>query len=185
MPRTGFLISRIHCVHESASNAFMDVDAGPGLEITRPSTRLSTSGSVLEMQSTPCWRNISHSGEVELGGYVKMPIIMNLVETKQHLKTFQYKEIQNKTPQKSYLSGMTTIAQLTFIPLYTDHPKEKVEELLEFFAQEDVEVEIGYLSTTIKGDKETVFALIKEAYDTMGAQEEQFRFHIELLSPIA
>jgi uncharacterized protein YqgV (UPF0045/DUF77 family) len=80
---------------------------------------------------------------------------------------------------------MTTIAQLTFIPLYTDHPKEKVDELLEFFVQEDVDVEIGHLSTTIKGDKETIFGLIKEVYDTMSAQDEQFRFHIELLSPMA
>ena len=117
---------------------------------------------------------------MELGGYVKIPIIMDFIETKHRLKTFQYKD-----SRKSYLTHMTTIAQLTFIPLYTDHPKEKVEELLEFFAQEDVEVEIGYLSTTIKGDKETVFALIKEAYDTMSAQDEQFRFHIELLSPFA
>ena len=80
---------------------------------------------------------------------------------------------------------MTTIAQLTFIPLYTDHPKETVEDILEFVAQEDVEVEIGYLSTTIKGDKETVFSIIREVYDTMSLQGEQFRFHVELLSPIA
>ena len=65
------------------------MDAGPGLEITSPSARLSTSGSVLDIQSTPCWRSSSHNGEVELGGYVKMPIIMDLIETKQRMKTFQ------------------------------------------------------------------------------------------------
>lgn len=80
---------------------------------------------------------------------------------------------------------MTTIAQLTFIPLYTDHPRETVENILEFVAQEDVEVEIGYLSTTIKGDKETVFSIIREVYDTMSLEGEKFRFHVELLSPIA
>jgi hypothetical protein len=71
----------------------MELDAGPGLEIIRPSARLNTSGSVLDMQSTSCWRSSSQSGEDELGGYVKMPIIMNFAKTKQHLKTFQYKDI--------------------------------------------------------------------------------------------
>jgi len=79
---------------------------------------------------------------------------------------------------------MMTIAQLTFIPLYTDHPRETVENILEFVAQEDVEVEIGYLSTTIKGDKETIFSIIREVYDTMSLEGEHFRFHVELLSPI-
>lgn len=79
---------------------------------------------------------------------------------------------------------MITIAQLTFIPLYTDHPRETVENILEFVAQEDVEVEIGYLSTTIKGDKETIFSIIREVYDTMSLEGEHFRFHVELLSPI-
>jgi uncharacterized protein YqgV (UPF0045/DUF77 family) len=80
---------------------------------------------------------------------------------------------------------MITIAQLTFIPLYTDHPRETVEDILEFVAQEDVEVEIGYLSTTIKGDKETIFSIIREVYDTMSLEGEHFRFHVELLSPIS
>lgn len=79
---------------------------------------------------------------------------------------------------------MTTIAQLTFIPLYTDHPKEKVQELLELVAQHDVEVDVNYLSTTIKGNTELVFNVIREIYDTMTMEGEQFRFHVELLSPV-
>lgn len=79
---------------------------------------------------------------------------------------------------------MTTIAQLTYIPLYTDHPREKVEDILEFVAQEDVEVEISHLSTTIKGDREVVFSIIREIYDTMTQEGEHFRFHVELLSPL-
>lgn len=81
-------------------------------------------------------------------------------------------------------SSMITIAQLTYIPLYTDHPKEKVEDILEFVAQEDVEVDISHLSTTIKGRTETVFAIIREIYDSMSADGETFRFHVELLSPV-
>jgi uncharacterized protein YqgV (UPF0045/DUF77 family) len=78
---------------------------------------------------------------------------------------------------------MTTVAQLTYIPLYTDHPKEKVQDLIEFVAQHDVEVDINYLSTSVKGDTEVVFDLIREIYDTMSLEDEAFRFHVELLSP--
>ncbi|MEX0890337.1 MAG: thiamine-binding protein [Balneolaceae bacterium] len=78
---------------------------------------------------------------------------------------------------------MKTIAELTFIPLYTEHPKEKVQELLEVVAQYDVEVEVGYLSTTINGDTDKVLDLIREVYEEMSLEGEAFRFHIELLSP--
>lgn len=78
---------------------------------------------------------------------------------------------------------MTTIAQLTFIPLATHNPTEKVQELIEHLAQYDVKIEIGYLSTTVIGDTDTVFKLIREVYDTMFVEQERFRFHIELLSP--
>ncbi len=77
-----------------------------------------------------------------------------------------------------------TIAQLTFIPLYTDHPKEKVQDLLEFVAQHDVEVDVNYLSTTIKGDTDVIFDLVREIYDEMAIEGQHFRFHVELLSPV-
>lgn len=78
---------------------------------------------------------------------------------------------------------MKTIAQLTYIPLYTDHPKEQVQDLIEFVAQHDVEVDVNYLSTSIKGDTDVVFDLIREIYDTMMLEDDAFRFHVELLSP--
>lgn len=80
--------------------------------------------------------------------------------------------------------SMKTIAQLTYIPLYTDHPREKVQDLLEFVAQHDVEVDVNYLSTSVKGNTESVFELIREIYDTQALEEKEFRFHVELLSPI-
>ncbi len=79
---------------------------------------------------------------------------------------------------------MKTIAQLTYIPLYTDHPKDKVQDLIEFVAQHDVEVDVNYLSTSIKGDTDVVFELIREIYDTMAVEDEAFRFHVEMLSPV-
>lgn len=79
---------------------------------------------------------------------------------------------------------MTTIAQITYIPLYTDHPKEKVQDLIEFVAQHDVEVDINYLSTSVKGDTEVVFDLIHDIYETMTLEKEVFRLHVEILSPV-
>lgn len=79
---------------------------------------------------------------------------------------------------------MKTIAQLTYIPLYSEHPKEQVQDLLEFVAQHDVEVDVNYLSTSIKGDTEVVFEVIRDIYDTMAIEGQKFRFHVELLSPM-
>ena len=78
---------------------------------------------------------------------------------------------------------MITIAQITYIPLYTDHPKEKVQDLIEFVAQHDVEVDINYLSTSVKGETQVVFDLIREIYDEMIFEDRAFRLHVELLSP--
>ena len=78
---------------------------------------------------------------------------------------------------------MKTIAQFTYIPLYTDHPKEIVQEIIEFVAQHDVEVDVNYLSTSIKGDTETVFEVVRDVYDSMALEGQKFRFHVELLSP--
>lgn len=79
---------------------------------------------------------------------------------------------------------MKTIAQLTFIPLYTDHPKEQVQDIIEFVAQHDVEVDVNYLSTTVIGETGVVFDLIREIYDEMTLEGQKFRLHVELLSPV-
>ncbi len=78
---------------------------------------------------------------------------------------------------------MKTIAQLTFIPLATHNPTEIVRELLEHIAQFDLQIEVGYLSTTIIGDTDTVFHAIRDIYQSMTLEQERFRLHVELLSP--
>lgn len=78
---------------------------------------------------------------------------------------------------------MTTIAELTFIPLNTPNSREKVSDILEFIAQQDLEVDIHPLSTTVRGTTDNVFSAIREIYDMMTMEGEHFRFHIQLLSP--
>lgn len=80
---------------------------------------------------------------------------------------------------------MKTVAQLTYIPLETHNPKEKVQELLEHLAQFDVQIEVGFLATTIIGDPDTVFETIQELYKIMAMESAKFRFHVELLGPEA
>lgn len=78
---------------------------------------------------------------------------------------------------------MKTIAQLSYIPLEVHNPREKVQDVLEHLAQFDVDIEVGYLSTTILGHPEVVFEAIQELYKLMAMESTKFRFHVELLSP--
>ncbi|SHF72480.1 hypothetical protein SAMN05443144_11283 [Fodinibius roseus] len=80
---------------------------------------------------------------------------------------------------------MITTAQFTYIPLKAVNPRESIDFLLELVAQHDVEVDVNYLSTSVRGETEIVFELIREMYETMAIEGEEFRFHIELLSPVA
>ena len=79
---------------------------------------------------------------------------------------------------------MKTIAQLSYIPLSAEDPRESVQELLEHLAQYDLQIEVGYLSSTIIGETDEIFKVIRELYDTMKLESPHFRFHIELLSMV-
>ncbi len=79
---------------------------------------------------------------------------------------------------------MITTAQFTYIPLKAADPRESIDFLLEMIAQHDVEVDVNYLSTSVRGETDLVFEIIREVYDTMTVEEEEFRFHVELLSPV-
>jgi uncharacterized protein YqgV (UPF0045/DUF77 family) len=78
---------------------------------------------------------------------------------------------------------MRTIAQLTYIPLSEEDPIEKVQDLLEHLAQYDVDIEVGYLSTTIIGAPKVVFQVIQDLYDIMALETDHFRFQVDFLSP--
>ncbi|MGD8425987.1 MAG: YkoF family thiamine/hydroxymethylpyrimidine-binding protein [Balneolaceae bacterium] len=80
---------------------------------------------------------------------------------------------------------MITTAQFTYIPLKAADPRESIEFLLELVAQHDVEVDVNYMSTSVRGETQEVFDLIREMYETMAIEKEEFRFHVELLSPVS
>lgn len=78
---------------------------------------------------------------------------------------------------------MITTAQFTYIPLKAAEPRESIDFLLELVAQHEVDVDVNYLSTSIRGETDVVFELVREVYETMALEKEEFRFHVELLSP--
>lgn len=80
---------------------------------------------------------------------------------------------------------MITTAQFTYIPIESQNPRESIEFLLEMVAQHEVEVDVNYLSTSVRGEPDVIFDLIREIYNTMTIEGEEFRFHIELLNPVA
>lgn len=80
---------------------------------------------------------------------------------------------------------MITTAQFTYIPLKKSDPRESIDYLLELVAQHDVDVDVNYMSTSVRGETEEVFKLIHEMYETMTIEKEEFRFHVELMSPVA
>ncbi|MDX1636465.1 MAG: hypothetical protein R3281_00760 [Balneolaceae bacterium] len=79
---------------------------------------------------------------------------------------------------------MITTAQFTYIPIESQNPRESIDFLLELVAQHDVEVDVNYLSTSVRGEPDVIFELIREIYETMTIEGEEFRFHIELLNPV-
>lgn len=78
---------------------------------------------------------------------------------------------------------MITTAQFTYIPIKSADPRESIDYLLEMVAQHDVEVDVNYLSTSVRGETDEVFNLIREMYNTMAIEQSEFRFHIELVGP--
>lgn len=80
---------------------------------------------------------------------------------------------------------MITTAQFTYIPLKANEPRESIDFLLELVAQHDVEVDVNYLSTSVRGEPEVIFELIQEIYKEMTLEGDEFRFHVELLSPVS
>ncbi len=70
--------------------------------------------------------------------------------------------------------------QITYFPLNTTGYLEEIDQVLELIKSYSVEYEIGILSTTIKGSKETVFKLIQDIYNVMDRRDYHFTINILL-----
>ncbi|WZL74479.1 YkoF family thiamine/hydroxymethylpyrimidine-binding protein [Clostridiaceae bacterium 35-E11] len=59
--------------------------------------------------------------------------------------------------------------EITYFPIQSENYLEDIHKVLELIQSYPVNYEIGVLSTTIRGDKDTLFKLIKDIYDKMEA----------------
>ncbi len=57
--------------------------------------------------------------------------------------------------------------QISFAPVGITDYSEKIKQVLSIIESSGVEYDIGVMSTVISGEKEMIFALIKELYDRM------------------
>ncbi len=68
--------------------------------------------------------------------------------------------------------------QITYFPVKSTQYIDDIYKVLDIIKSYPVEQEVGILSTTIRGDAETVFKLIKDIFDTMGNQGCNFTLDI-------
>lgn len=57
--------------------------------------------------------------------------------------------------------------EIAFMPVMSDNYLGDINKVLDIIKAYGLEYNIGILSTTIRGNKEKIFQLIKEIYDTM------------------
>ncbi|MTI66527.1 MAG: hypothetical protein FH753_07985 [Firmicutes bacterium] len=63
--------------------------------------------------------------------------------------------------------GKVTSCEIAFIPIKSENYIEDVKKVLSIIKSFDVDYEIGKLSTTITGNKDIIFTLIKDIYNIM------------------
>jgi len=57
--------------------------------------------------------------------------------------------------------------QISFTPIMSKNYIDDVDKVLEIIKDYDLECKIGILSTTVRGNKDKIFSMIREIYDTM------------------
>lgn len=69
--------------------------------------------------------------------------------------------------------------EITYFPIRSQDYLGDIHKVLEMIKSYPVTYEIGILSTTIRGDKNTIFNMIQAIYDKM--EEENCHFTISLM----
>lgn len=67
--------------------------------------------------------------------------------------------------------------EIAYIPIMSENYVEDVNKVIDIIKSYELEYNIGILSTTIRGNKNEIFSLIKEIYDTM---DEMTSFTIDI-----
>lgn len=63
--------------------------------------------------------------------------------------------------------GSLASCEITYFPIGSPNYLEEISSVIKIIEGYEVEVDVGILSTTIRGNSEVIFQLIKEIYDVM------------------
>lgn len=74
--------------------------------------------------------------------------------------------------------GKITSCQITYFPIKSEKYLEEINSVLEIIKSYPVESEVGILSTTIRGERNVIFQLIDEIYNTMDQEGCHFTMNI-------
>lgn len=70
--------------------------------------------------------------------------------------------------------GRLASCEITYFPIQSENYLEEIRWVIKIIESYEVEVEVGILSTTIRGRAEIIFQLLKEIYDTMTEKDCHF-----------
>ncbi len=57
--------------------------------------------------------------------------------------------------------------EISFLPVMSEDYLADIDKVLKIISSYELEYNIGILSTTVRGNKEKIFKILKEIYDTM------------------
>ncbi|MCC5910535.1 MAG: thiamine-binding protein [Clostridiaceae bacterium] len=80
----------------------------------------------------------------------------------------------------SIQKGTLASCEITYFPINSDNYIGDINMVLKIIKSYPVEVEVGILSTTIRGNSEAIFKLVKDVYDTMTGANCNFTINMML-----
>lgn len=63
--------------------------------------------------------------------------------------------------------GTLASCEITYFPIQSEDYMGDINKVIKLIESYEVEAEVGILSTTIRGNSEEIFQLVKEIYDVM------------------
>ena len=71
--------------------------------------------------------------------------------------------------------------QITFLPFNVLDAEREVQRIIDLLDSYDINYVVHELSTTIKGEPDVIFWLIRDIYEQAAKYVNIFRLHVELL----
>lgn len=66
--------------------------------------------------------------------------------------------------------GTLASCEITYFPIQSENYLEEIRSVIKIIEAYEVEVEVGVLSTTIRGNSEIIFQMMKKIYDGMSME---------------